>query len=126
MLDDAIRKLNSIIIDFNQVEFSTLIQEGLLSDYFENGGKKFLLFCRNEEGELISFETENIFESVDLKSLLDFFIQQEISEFHITKNELELVGYSGFYPNCWIVGTGDDIPFLKQVLEPIWYSIFEQ
>lgn len=126
MIDDSIRKLSSKIIDFDQIAFSSLIQENMLSDYFENGGVEFSLFCRNHIKETISFETEALFKDTDLNFLLDSFIQQGISEFQITINELQIIGFSGYYPNCWIVVTGDDISFLKQVIEPIWYSVFEQ
>ncbi len=126
MLRDSIRKLNSAIINFDQNEFSSTILNCFLTDYIEEGGNECAFKCINDDGEMIHFETADLFKNINIAEIIQALSKLHVNEFHLKIDEIEVVGYSEYNSKEWIIGTGDKISIIREAIEPVWYSLFEQ
>ncbi len=112
-------------IPFSQDEFTSLILDCFMSDYVEEGGTELAFRGINFDGKMISFETSNLFNNLDLNPVLEMFNKLGVNEFNLKLKEVEIIGYSE-YGNDWLIGTGDKISLIQEVMSYLWNSLYEQ
>jgi hypothetical protein len=112
------------IIDFTNEDLSSLILSDVLIDYSEQGGTE-LAFQFVSSGRSIMFETSSLFKDMDVSTLLDSMRSNNISEFELLTHEYgKIIGLSE-YGDHWVIAIGDNIGFIKNILNDLWYSTFE-
>ncbi len=112
------------VIDFTNEDLASLILSDVLSDYSEQGGSE-LAFQFISSDRSIMFETSSLFKEVDVSNLLDSMRRNNVFEFELLTHEHgKFIGLSE-YGDHWVIATGDNIGFIKNVLNYLWYSAFE-
>ena len=111
--------------EFTADSLEAVLVESVIEEYAKAGGKDLAVKCVNYENKCIDFDVSNMFSEINIKSIIACMRENDIASFELIKDQSRLQGVSFDGGKEWVLGIGDNPDFIVELLEKLWYSVFE-